>query len=90
MHWPGIAAAAALMGLAACGPVDPSPECVAWSSCIAARDSQLGVETDNVRFEPGGGCWGSAEGAELCTNACESGLDWMRQAYDDLPDACLP
>ncbi len=81
---------AALALLTACGAVEQSPECAAWTRCIQARDAQTGVPTDNARFEAGGACWGGAEGAELCTTACASGLDWMRRAYDDLPEACAP
>ena len=77
--------------LASCGgEVEQSAACAAWVRCIDARDAQLGVSTDNLRFEVGGTCWTSAEQGEHCTPACERGLAWMRQAYADLPEECLP
>lgn len=76
--------------LAGCaGEVVQTASCAQWVACIDARDDQLGITTDNVRFEAGGGCWSGAEGAALCDSACESGLEWMQEAYADLPEECL-
>ncbi|MBX2802615.1 MAG: hypothetical protein KTR31_33355 [Myxococcales bacterium] len=69
--------------------VDQSQACAEWVSCIDARDAQLGITTDNDRFQLGGDCWGNPEIGELCDKACIAGLDQMRTAYDDLPEACL-
>lgn len=71
------------------GEVTQTEACARWVSCIDARDEQLGIETDNLRFEASGSCWSGAEGAALCDAACEDGLVWMQEAYADLPEACL-
>lgn len=79
---------AILLLLSGCGPVVQTEACAAYVECLDARDAALGAETDALRFEPTGACWGSAEGATLCTNACERGLTWLRDSYDDLPAEC--
>ncbi len=51
-------------------------------------DESEGVTTNAARFEPEGACWGGPEGAALCTRACSGGLDYIKAAYADLPEAC--
>lgn len=77
---------------AACGspPVDQTSACAEWVECVAARDAALGTTTDYQRFDVGGACWGSQEGADLCTTSCEQGLTFLRDNYDDVPEGCLP
>lgn len=71
-----------------CATVQQTEACKAYVSCLEARDTQMGIKTDVLRFQPQGGCWGSPEGSEFCTRACENGLRWMQQSYKDLPQAC--
>ena len=69
--------------------VEQTPACADWVRCIDARDAQLGVTTDDDRFEAGGLCWGNPEIGELCDKACESGMAWMETSnYTDLPEEC--
>ncbi|MCB9742078.1 MAG: hypothetical protein H6741_09235 [Alphaproteobacteria bacterium] len=80
-----------LAALTACGGEVPQTEaCAAYVACVEARDLELGIRTNLDRFEPGGACWGSAEGGALCDRGCSSGLAWMQDAYADLPEACDP
>lgn len=83
-------AALCFLGVASfgCANVVQSDACKAYVSCLAARDASLGISTDVKRFAVGGGCWGSPEGATLCTNACTNGMAWLKKAYDNLPAAC--
>jgi hypothetical protein len=75
----------------ACGEaVEPTAACQAWTSCVAARDAVAGIETDVVRFAPGGACWDNPEIAELCDRGCVSGLDWLRETEPGAPAACQP
>ena len=72
------------------GCADPkqSSECAQYVSCVRAMDESEGVTTNAARFEPEGACWGGPEGAALCTRACSGGLDYIKAAYADLPEAC--
>ena len=79
--------------------VDQSASCQQWVSCIEARDQQLGVTTNMVRFLPlttdaddtvvNGKCWDNHELYDLCDKACVAGLAKMPELYDDLPEECL-
>lgn len=73
---------------AACADVTQTDSCAAYVDCVQAMDDQLGTGTDLDRFEAGGVCWGNPEGAALCDRACGNGLEWMRDAYSDLPEEC--
>lgn len=79
-----------LIQLGCAEPLSPTPACVSYVSCLEARDATLGIQTDAVRFDVGGDCWGNDEIAALCDRACDNGLAWMRAQIDDLPGACLP
>lgn len=70
--------------------VEQTPACAEWVSCIAARDAQLEVTTNNDRFLIGNTCWGNREIGKLCDDACTAGMAWIRGAYDDLPPECSP
>lgn len=75
----------------ACGaPIEPTPDCAQFVACTTARDAQLGITTDLVRFQPGGACWGNPEIAALCDRGCTSGMAWLRDAIADLPTECAP
>jgi len=50
----------------------------------------LGIATNVDRFAADGACWGSHEGAELCTTACERGLTFLAESEPDAPEACIP
>jgi hypothetical protein len=88
----GWAVAAALFGLLWSGCASEfgqSPTCATYVACLAARDAAQGTETDVVRFEEGGDCWGGKLGYELCDSACGNGLDFLRQREAaTLPEAC--
>jgi hypothetical protein len=75
--------------LLGCAEVTQTPSCADFVACVDARDAADGAETDTLRFEPTGDCWGSPDGQALCDRACSSGLEWLRESYDDLPEACL-
>ena len=58
-------------------------------ACQQAIDAQLGQETDLLRFEADGECWGGIEaGAQLCDRSCVKGLEFLRERQPDLPEAC--
>lgn len=80
-----IALAAAL--LAGCGGEPQSPACRQFVACVRALDARDGRQTNTVRFEPQGGCWGGAAGAKLCTDACARGMTWVRRD-GNVPGAC--
>ncbi|TNE43315.1 MAG: hypothetical protein EP343_33605 [Deltaproteobacteria bacterium] len=94
--WKGIAGGLAVLCLAAfalfahigCANVIQSDECKKYVDCLAARDTQLNIQTDYKRFSVEGACWGSPEGADLCTRSCKSGSAWLKKSYPDLPQAC--
>ena len=71
-----------------CAEVQQTDSCAAYVECIQAVDAQSDSTTDLDRFEVGGVCWGNPEGAALCDRACSNGLEWMRDAYSDLPEEC--
>lgn len=71
-------------------PLEPTPACVSYVACQQARDAQLGITTDMVRFQPGGACWDNPEISELCDRGCGSGITWLRAAEPSLPAACAP
>lgn len=85
-----VAAGLGLAGLtsAGCANVTQSEECKQYVDCLAARDTQLKLQTDYKRFTVEGGCWGNPEGADLCTRACKNGSAWLKKSYTDLPTAC--
>ena len=71
-----------------CGSVEQSGACATYVQCLSERDQALGVSTNALRFEAGGACWGSHEGAELCTTACERGLEFIAAAEASAPEVC--
>lgn len=71
----------------ACGGETQSAECRQFVACVRALDAQEGRRTNALRFEPGGGCWGGAAGAKLCTDSCVRGLAYLRRAAT-APMAC--
>lgn len=82
---------AMLLLLFACAAdVSQTPACVSFVACSAARDVQLGLETDVARFGASGDCWGSPAGQQLCDEACDNGLTFLRDRYADLPTECAP
>lgn len=90
LRTPSLSATIALL-VGACGaPIEPTPDCDAFVACTTARDVQLGITTDVVRFQPGGACWGNPEIADLCDRGCRSGMAWLRDAGTDLPSECAP
>lgn len=76
--------------VAACAEVKQGEHCAAYVECLTARDEQRGTSTDMVRFEEGGACWGSTEGAKHCERACEGGLKWLRETDPNMPSVCSP
>lgn len=70
--------------------VEQAPACARYTECIRALDERSGQPTDLDRFDPGGACWGSEQGAELCEHACERGLRWEAERRDDPPQECRP
>lgn len=73
------------------GEITPTPACEAYVACLSARDEARGLNTDMVRFEAGGACWGSHESAEFCDGGCARGLAWLQEAEaDTLPGECAP
>lgn len=79
-----------LGGAVGCAHLEPAPSCQRFVSCIQARDALDGTSTDVERFEAGGACWTSEEGAEQCATACEEGLSYLRAHEVGLPEECLP
>lgn len=77
--------------IACAGDLSQTPACATFVACSLARDAQLGLETDVARFDAAGACWGgSAAGQQLCDEACDNGLVFLRERYADLPAACAP
>lgn len=76
--------------LGACSSEGPAQTeaCEAYVSCLQARDARLGVQTNADRFEAGGACWGSEDGAHLCDTACSRGLEFLA-SHDPAPE-CQP
>lgn len=86
--WLSLLAVAAALG-AACDGVEQAGACERYVACIRALDATLDRATDLDRFDVGGACWGSEEGALLCERACNRGLEWQaRQAA--APGECQP
>ena len=77
-----------VMMVMGCAQVEQSASCNSYVACVRAQDAAKGVETDMVRFEPAGDCWGNPEGAALCDRACSNGLLWLQEQYADLPEEC--
>lgn len=74
--------------LLACAPeVVQTPACAEFVACVEATDASRGTTTDVVRFQPGGDCWGSPAGSELCDHACVNGLPIQKARF---PDVCAP
>lgn len=76
------------LSLTGCEQVVQSEECKAYVACLKVRDTKLGIKTDALRFEASGACWGSPEGAGLCTHACKNGLTWLKQTYPSQTADC--
>jgi hypothetical protein len=81
----GVAVMSACLG--ACGGEPQSTECRQFVACVRALDAQDGRDTNTLRFEAGGPCWGGAVGAKLCTDSCARGLVYIRRAAS-VPTAC--
>lgn len=62
-----------------CSPQEQAPACAAFVTCVQAIDLARGSATNVKRFEPDGDCWGGAAGAKLCGDACERGLQVLRE-----------
>ena len=87
-RWAGVGLMA--MSLAGCGGRQPqAAACQHFVACVKELDAQRSMSTNVVRFEASGGCWGSPEGAELCTKACTRGLEVIRRAAP-VPAGCAP
>jgi hypothetical protein len=85
----GAVGGAAVLALAGCGgEVEQREACVDYVVCVQARDAALGYETDVVRFDIGGACWGGVQGADLCETACIQGLEFLREREPGLPGEC--
>lgn len=74
--------------LACAVEVVQTPACAAFVTCTQARDAQSGIETDVARFDAAGDCWGSPAGQQLCSEACDNGLTFLRERYTALPVEC--
>ena len=86
--WLTLFAAAAALS-AACDGVEQAGACERYVACIQAVDANLGRATDVDRFDAGGACWGSEEGALLCERACNRGLEWQGR-QPTAPAECQP
>lgn len=75
--------------LAGCDGVPQTQSCERYVACIRTLDASRGHETDLERFDAGGACWGSEEGALLCDRACTRGLEYQKQ-QPDAPAECGP
>lgn len=84
---PLLAVAAALA--AACDGVEQADACERYVACVRALDVSLDRVTDLDRFDVGGACWGSEEGALLCERACDRGLEWQSR-QSAAPAECQP
>lgn len=75
--------------LSACADTAQTQACQDYVACQQAIDAQLGQETDLLRFEAAGECWGGIEaGAQLCDRSCVKGLEFLRARQPDLPEEC--
>lgn len=74
---------------AGCDGVEQARSCQRYVACIRALDASLGRETDLERFDAGGACWGSEEGALLCERACTRGIEWY-STQPGAPAECQP
>ena len=74
--------------LVGCAESNQTPTCAQYVACVRALDAQEDVTTNAKRFEPGGACWGSPEGAELCDRACKGGLAYQQSIAPDGPEVC--
>lgn len=75
--------------LSACADTAQTQACQDYVACQQAIDAQLSQETDLLRFEADGECWGGIEaGAQLCDRSCVKGLEFLRERQPDLPEAC--
>jgi hypothetical protein len=80
-----------LAGASACDEgVGQAAACERYVACIRALDQRRGQITNLDRFEAGGPCWGSQEGATLCERACVRGLQWEAQRDLAAPVECDP
>ena len=66
-----------------------TPACAAYVACVEATDAARGTSTDLLRFQPGGDCWGSPAGAELCDHACDNGLVFQAKRFPSQAE-CQP
>lgn len=83
MRIPTFILGAALL-LAGCGRVTQSEACQQFIACVSELDTARGTATDVERFTAEGGCWGSPEGARLCTDACTRGVEWLQRTYAEV------
>jgi len=79
-----------MLFLIACAEVVQTPACAQFVACVQANDEMRGTSTDLLRFEPGGDCWGTPAGSDLCDRACVNGLVFHRVQYPTGPDVCAP
>ena len=87
MRWIGLLCLAVF----GCGEgVEQAPSCARYTACIRALDEARGIETDLDRFDPGGPCWNSEEGALVCERACTAGLAFEARRSPDPPAECVP
>lgn len=78
-----------VFGMFGCAEGNQTDACRAYVDCIDARDAAAGIQTNVVRFESDGDCWGSEPGAKLCDTACTRGLDYLG-SLDGAPMECVP
>lgn len=74
--------------LIGCAQVEQSASCATYVSCVQAQDAIKGIETDVVRFEPGGACWINPDAGALCDRGCTNGMLWIQETGSDLPEEC--
>lgn len=87
--WMATSAALGLLG--GCEPekLEQSAACAQYVACVAALDTSSGTETNLLRFEPEGACWGfSQAGFDLCDRACTDGLAFVQERYTAPPEEC--
>lgn len=93
-RWMAMTAALSLLGLlGGCGEekLEQSASCAQYVACVGAMDATSGTETDLLRFEPEGSCWGFSEaGFDLCDRACTKGLAFVQERYNTPPEECRP
>jgi hypothetical protein len=94
MHLPSLLGLVAATLASGCwGPaVDPSPECAGYVRCIEAIDlaATPPQETDLVRYQVGGACWGNHVLGDGCTTSCRRALDRIRPRQPAPPAECAP